>query len=116
MKLNTLVAATMSLAALVSCTTAPDAQQKAAASAAPAAAAKVVRIDPSWKAIRDISASTCSPFVGYAGSLEGDDCKTYFETDRGRSALRARGSSASGARSTTGSSAPAPRRSARFRR
>ena len=82
MKLNTLVAATMSLAALVSCTTAPDAQQKAAASAAPAAAAKVVRIDPSWKAIRDISASTCSPFVGYAGSLEGDDCKTYFETDR----------------------------------
>ena len=82
MKLNTLVAATMSLAALVSCTTAPDAQPKAAASAASAAAAKVVRIDPSWKAIRDISASTCSPFVGYAGSLEGDDCKTYFETDR----------------------------------
>ena len=45
-------------------------------------APKVIRINPSWKPIRDISASTCAPIVGYAGSLEGDDCKTYFETDR----------------------------------
>lgn len=43
---------------------------------------KVIRINPAWKPIRDISASTCAPILGYAGSLENDDCKTYFETDR----------------------------------
>ena len=43
---------------------------------------KVIRFNPDAKPIRDISKSTCSPFVGYAGSHEDMDCKTLFETDR----------------------------------
>ena len=31
---------------------------------------KVIRFNPDAKPIRDISKSTCSPFVGYAGSLD----------------------------------------------
>jgi len=43
---------------------------------------KVLRVNPAWRPIRDIAKSGCAPIVGYAGTLEDDDCKTFFETDR----------------------------------
>lgn len=42
---------------------------------------KVVNVDPDAKPIRDISASTASPIVGYAGSLLG---KAYYEGKENR--------------------------------
>ncbi len=55
---------------------------EAAVAGEPAKQVKVIRFNPDAKPIRDISKSTCSPFVGYAGSHEDMDCKTLFETDR----------------------------------
>ena len=44
---------------------------------------KVIKIDPAAKPIRDISKSTCSPIVGYAGSMEGEGfTKQLLVTDR----------------------------------
>ena len=54
----------------------------AEADAVPEKPIAVIRVNPDAKPIRDIAQSSCSPFVGYAGSHEDEDCKTLFETDR----------------------------------
>ncbi len=57
------------------CVTEND-QKPAAAEQEKTRTVKVVNLDPEAKPIRDISASTASPIVGYAGSLLGKD---YYE-------------------------------------